>query len=132
MSGSRAVIRWASRMFRREWRQQLLVVTLLTVAVAAAVASVTVVYNTAPADDAAFGSADHSLRFDAADPRKLAAGLAAARRWFGTTDVVVQSYSHVPGSVERVYYYGADPSGPYVKGLLSLRRGSYPRGADQV
>ena len=132
MTARRAVIRWASRMFRCEWRQQLLVVTLLAVAVAAAVASITVVYNTAPPDNARFGSADHSLKFDAADPRELAAGLAAARRWFGTTDPIVQSYAHVPGSVERVYYYGADPSGPYVKGLLSLRRGSYPRGADQV
>src|SRR5215470_1736638 len=124
MSGRRVIIRWALRMFRREWRQQLLVVALLAVAVAAAVASITVVYNTAPADNARFGSADHSLKFDAADPRQLAAGLAAARRWFGTTDSIVQSYSHVPGSVERVYYYGADPSGPYVHGLLALRRGS--------
>jgi hypothetical protein len=37
----RAIIRWAGRMLRREWRQQLLVVTLLTVAVAAAVGSIT-------------------------------------------------------------------------------------------
>jgi putative ABC transport system permease protein len=132
MTGRRAVIRWASRMFRREWRQQALIVTLLTVAVAAAVAGITVVYNTAPADNAAFGSANHSLKFDAADPRKLAAGLAAAKRWFGTTDVVVQSYAHVPGSVERVYYFGLDPSGPYLHRLVSLRRGSYPRGAGQV
>ena len=31
----RAVIRWAWRLFRREWRQQLLVLTLLMIAVAA-------------------------------------------------------------------------------------------------
>ena len=31
----RAVVRWAVRLFRREWRQQLLVLGLLTVAVAA-------------------------------------------------------------------------------------------------
>jgi putative ABC transport system permease protein len=132
MTGRRPVIRWAARMFRREWRQQLLVVTLLTVAVAAAVASITVVYNTAPADDAAFGSANHSLQFDAADPHKLAASLTAAKRWFGTTDAVVQTYSHVPGSVDRVYYYGLDPTGPYVHSLVSLRRGSYPHTAAQV
>ena len=30
----RAVIRWAWRLFRREWRQQLLVLAMLTVAVA--------------------------------------------------------------------------------------------------
>ncbi len=39
-AGRRAVLRWAWRLFRREWRQQLLVLALLTVAVAAAVAGV--------------------------------------------------------------------------------------------
>ena len=37
VAARRALIRWAGRMFRREWRQQILVITLLTVAVAAAV-----------------------------------------------------------------------------------------------
>jgi len=36
VAARRAVLRWAGRMFRREWRHQLLVLTLLTVAVAAA------------------------------------------------------------------------------------------------
>ena len=37
VAARRAVVRWAGRMFRREWRQQLLVLTLLTVAVTAAI-----------------------------------------------------------------------------------------------
>ena len=53
-------------MFRREWRQQLLVVTLLTFAVAAAVCSITVAHNTSHADDAEFGSASGLL-----DARRL-------------------------------------------------------------
>ena len=57
IAARRAVIRWARRMFRREWRRQLLVVTLLTVAVAAAIGSITMVYNTAPADNAQPGAA---------------------------------------------------------------------------
>ena len=57
VAARRAVIRWAGRVFRREWRQQLLVVTLLTVAVAAAIGSITLVYNAAPADSAEHGSA---------------------------------------------------------------------------
>src|SRR3954462_15283252 len=88
LAARRAVIRWAGRMLRREWRQQILVVTLLTVAVAAAIGSVTIVYNTRPADDAAFGSANQLLRFDGTEPRKLAAGLASAKSAFGTTDVI--------------------------------------------
>ena len=39
-------------MFRREWRRQLLVIALLTVAVAAAIGSVTIAYNSGGADGA--------------------------------------------------------------------------------
>ena len=38
----RAIVRWAWRMFRREWRQQIVVLALLAVAVAAAISSVTI------------------------------------------------------------------------------------------
>jgi hypothetical protein len=100
VAARRAVIRWALRMFRREWRQQLLVVTLLTVAVAAAVGGITTVYNASPADNAEFGAADHLLRFDGADPRKLEAGVAAAEKWFGTTEVIEHRSLAVPGGVE--------------------------------
>src|SRR4051812_21067759 len=100
VAARRAVIRWAGRMFRREWRQQILVMTLLAVAVTAAVGSVTIVYNTSPADDAAFGSANHLLRFDGTDPRKLTAGLDSATRSFGTADVIGHRSFFAPGSVE--------------------------------
>ena len=42
----RAVIRWAWRMFRREWRQQLLVLALITVALAATVVGAAVATGT--------------------------------------------------------------------------------------
>src|SRR6267154_863638 len=41
----RAVIRWGWRLFRREWRQQLLVLGLLTVAVAATIWRASVITN---------------------------------------------------------------------------------------
>src|SRR6266511_1220166 len=82
VAARRAVVRWAWRMFRREWRQQILVTALLAVAVAAAIGSVTIAYNSGSADDAEFGSANHLLSFDGADPRKLEAGLASAKDWF--------------------------------------------------
>src|SRR5918997_1294757 len=128
----RAVIRWAGRMFRREWRQQILVVTLLTVAVAAAVGSITVVYNASPADDAEFGAANHLLRFDGADPRKLAAGLAAAERSFGTTEMIGHRSLPVPGGVETLDLRAQDPDGAYGAGLLALRRGRHPAGSGEV
>src|SRR6266542_5737164 len=88
LAARRAVIRWAGRMFRREWRQQLLVVTLLTVADAAAIGSITIAYNTVPADNSEFGSANRVLSFDGSDPQKLQAGLDSAKKSFGTIDVI--------------------------------------------
>ena len=65
VAARRALVRWAWRMFRREWRQQILVVALLAVAVAAAIGSITLVYNTSPAFDGEFGSASGLLMFTA-------------------------------------------------------------------
>jgi putative ABC transport system permease protein len=131
IAARRAVVRWARRMFRREWRQQLLVVTLLTVAVAAAVGSITLVHNTGPVD-AEFGSANTVLEFDGTDPGRLAAGLASARKWFGTTDVIGHRSVVVPGGVDKVDLRAQDPDGAYGSGLLALRRGRYPQGRYEV
>jgi putative ABC transport system permease protein len=128
----RAVVRWAWRMFRREWRQQILVVTLLAVAVAAAIGSVTIAHNSGAADDAEFGSADHLLRLDGADPRKLQAALDSAKHWFGTTDVIGHRSLPVPGGFETVEFRAQDPHGAYGDTRLALRRGSYPEGRSQV
>jgi putative ABC transport system permease protein len=126
VTARRAVIRWGRRMLRREWRQQILVSSLLTVAVAAAIGSITVVHNTAPADNADFGSANVLLIFDGSDPGNLQAGLAAARRTFGTIDVITHHSVAVPGSVGRLDYRAQDPAGAYGRMLLALRRGRYP------
>ena len=53
----RAVIRWAWRMFRREWRQQTLVLALIVVALAATVVGAAVATNTPPPAGAGFGTA---------------------------------------------------------------------------
>jgi putative ABC transport system permease protein len=119
-------------MFRREWRQQLLVVMLLTVAVAAAIGSITVASNTVPADNSDFGSANTVLSFDGSDPEKLQAGLDAAKRSFGKLDVIGHHSLHVPGSVETVDYRSQVPGGAYTNNLLALRRGRYPRGPREV
>jgi putative ABC transport system permease protein len=132
VAARRAVIRWASRLMRREWRQQILVLTLLTVAVATAVGSITIVHNAGAADDAQFGSANRLLNFDGSDPRKLEAALAATRRSFGTTDVIGHRSIPVPGGVENLDFRAQDPDGPYGAALLALRRGTYPRGPRQV
>ena len=134
VAARRAVVRWAWRLFRREWRQQVLVVTLLSVAVAAAIASVTIASNSGAdtSNEAEFGSASQLLEFDGADPRQLEAGLAAARQQFGAIDVISHRSFTVPGGVEKVELRAQDPRGPYGGPRLALRRGSYPDGRGQV
>ena len=132
LAARRAVIRWAGRMFRREWRQQLLVMPLLTVAVAAAIGSITLAYNTVPANNSDFGSANQVLSLDASDPRTLQAALDAAKRSFGTFDLIGHRSVSVPGSVETVDYRSQTPGGTYTGELLALRGGSYPAGPREV
>jgi putative ABC transport system permease protein len=132
VAARRAVVRWAWRMLRREWRQQILVVALLTVAVAVAIGSITVVWNTSPEFDGEFGSATGLLKFDGSDPHALEAGLASAAETFGTTDVIGHRNFPVPGAVETVDFRSQDPDGPYGGDLLALRSGSYPAGPGQV
>jgi putative ABC transport system permease protein len=119
-------------MFRREWRQQLLVLTLLTVAVTAAIGSITIASNSVPADNSDFGSANHVLKLDGSDPQKLQAGLDAAKKSFGTIDVIGHRSVSVPGSVEKLDYRSQVPGGAYSDDLLTLRQGRYPVGPREV
>ena len=134
MAARRPSIRWAWRLFRREWRQQILVVTLLTVAVAAAIGSITIAYNSGPADEQAeFGSASQLLEFDGADPRELEAGLAAARKSVRND----RRRSATARSRPRRRREGGVPrrrsrAAPMAASCLTLRRGNYPVGPGQV
>ena len=130
LAARRPLVRWAWRLFRREWRQQILVIALLSVAVTAAVTSVTIAYNSGPLDYAEFGSANALFELDGTDPHKLNASLAAAEERFGTTDVIGHRSLPVPGAVDTVEFRAQDPLGPYAG--LALRRGSYPEGPGQV
>src|SRR3954453_4073201 len=70
----RAIVRWAWRLFRREWRQQLLVLALLTLAVAATTAGVSVATNASP-------PASTTVTIPGDDPQ-LAADIAAFQQAF--------------------------------------------------
>jgi hypothetical protein len=82
-------VRWSWRTFRREWQQRTLVVALLALAVAASVVLSALAYNIDAPATAQFGHADRRIRFGADDPAATAADVAAARRAFGTVDVVL-------------------------------------------
>jgi putative ABC transport system permease protein len=132
VAARRAVVRWAGRLFRREWQQQLLLLTLLTVAVTVAIGSITVAHNTVPAGNGEFGSANQMLAFDGSDPQQLQAAVDTARKSFGTIDVIGHRSVAVPGSVENVDYRSQVPGGVFSRELLALRRGRYPSGAREV
>src|SRR5215468_10003715 len=84
----RAILRWAWRLFRREWRQQLLVLALLTVAVAATVIGAAIATNTPSSPNAAtFGTADHMVTLPGSDPH-LTGDIAAISQRFGVTQVI--------------------------------------------
>lgn len=126
MPARRAVVRWAWRMFRREWRQQALVLVLLTAAVAAVVAGISIAYNGPRPPDAKFGTASEILRYDVSGSQALDAKVSAARRSFGTIDAIPQAWAPIPGSAETVEIRGQDPHGVYGARMLGLLKGRYP------
>ncbi len=132
ISARRAVARWAWRLFRREWRQQVLVLMLLVLAVAGATFSGAFVFNFTGGPEGTFGSAEHRIEFKNSDPDATAVDLAAAEEYFGTIDVVASRFVRVPGSVENVEVRAQDAQGPYSAPMLALQEGRYPSAADEV
>jgi putative ABC transport system permease protein len=128
----RAMVRWSWRLFRREWRGQLLLITLLALTVASAIFGGSAAYNVAPSPNAQFGSATQLLSFDGADPHRLAADIFAARKAFGTIEVIGHRYVPIPGSVKTAEFRAQSPSGTFGGPMLALRGGSYPTSAGET
>ena len=129
---SRAVNRWSLRLFRREWRQQLLVLALLTVAVAAGVALATVAINSSSAVAEPFGGADTRITVGAEDPDAAARALDAARERWRTDDVTAHRPLPVPGTVEVLDLRDQNPEARYSANILALRGGRFPAAAGEV
>ena len=128
----RAVLRWGWRLFRREWRQQLLILGLLTVAVAATIWGAGVATNTLPYNPnyATFGTAAALVTLPGSDPH-LAADIAAiAGRW-GPADVI-ESQNVTTGTTQSVPLRAESPHGLYNSPMLGLVSGAYPSGPGQV
>jgi putative ABC transport system permease protein len=126
----RAVVRWAWRMFRREWRQQLTVLGLLTVAVAAAVFGVAFAADAPSSSSASFGTARHMLTVTGSKSR-LAGGISAASAAFGRVEVIEHAKAAIPGSVNTVDVRAEQPGGVFSAPMLRLDSGHYP-GPGQV
>jgi len=127
----RAVVRWAWRLFRREWRQQLLILALVIVAVAATVVGATVATTTQAPADLGFGTAQDLVAVHGS-PQHVDAEIARIHHSFGPVDAIWNQTATVPGSTETYQLRAQDPHGPYGGPLLQLLSGRYPTGAGQV
>jgi len=128
----RAVVRWAVRLFRREWRQQLLVLGLLTAAVAATIWGIGVVTNTQLSNPgyATYGTAAAQVTLPGTDPH-LAADVAAIQRRWGPADLI-ENQKIATGTIQPVQLRAENPHGRYNGPLLGLVSGAYPSGPGQA
>ena len=131
MPARRAVTRWAWRLFRREWRQQLLVLALITIAVAATIIGAAAATNNPPPKNAGFGTARDMATFQAPDPH-LASQIAALQQRFPPVDVIENQTVAIPGSISTYQLRAQNPHGRYGQPMLSLVSGHFPTGAGQV
>ncbi len=107
------MVRWAWRLFRREWRRQALVLALLVVAVAATTVGLGVASNaTNLKADPTFGTANTII--GPPRPRRPAWPPTSPRSSsrFGPVDVVAHQTIPVPGSVSTVDLRAENPTGP--------------------
>ena len=128
----RAVFRWGWRLFRREWRQQLLVLGLLTVAVAATIWGASVVTNAQLPNPnyATYGTAAATATLPGSDPY-LATDIAAIQGRWGPADLI-ENQNIATGTTQSVQLRAESPHGHYNSPLLSLVSGTYPAGPGQV
>jgi putative ABC transport system permease protein len=129
----RAIVRWAGRLFRREWRRHLLILSLLTVTVAMAVAAMCAAHKLAPASaQAKFGTANNAFLFNDPDPTTLPAKLEHASDWFGRIDAIGHRDVAVPGTPTTVDMRTQNPDGAFGRPMLRLRSGRYPTAAQEL
>jgi putative ABC transport system permease protein len=126
----RAVLRWAWRLLRREWRQQLLILALIAVAVAATFVGSAVATNTPPKPGAGFGAATDMATLGRSP--NLSAQIAVLANRFRRVDVIENQTLSVPGTVTTYSLRAQNPGGAFGQPMLSLVSGQYPSGTSQV
>jgi putative ABC transport system permease protein len=127
----RVVVRWAWRLFRREWRQQFLILALITVAVAATIVGSTVAKNSVQPGNSGFGTAQDLVYFTTYDARTVSV-IASLGHRFGRVEVIEQKTVSIPGSINTYQLVAEDPHGPFSGPMLALVKGRYPSAADEV
>ncbi|MEV5574327.1 FtsX-like permease family protein [Spirillospora sp. NPDC052269] len=132
VAARRAIVRWAWRMLRRGWRQQVVVTSLLTLAVLGAVVGGAAAVNLAPRDDARYGRAHQLVNLDGGDAAALKRSLDLARSRLGKIEEVGRRFVPVPGIAESLEVRAQDPHGPYTAPMLDVRKGRLPQGTGET
>ncbi|HEX3514645.1 MAG TPA: FtsX-like permease family protein, partial [Trebonia sp.] len=127
----RAVVRWAVRLLRSEWRQQLLILALITVAVGATVVASTVATDTPAPVAGVLGTAQDAASISGSPASVNAQVKNLENRW-GRVDVIENESVQIPGTLSTFDLRAQDPHGPYGGPLLRLVSGQYPTTAGQI
>ncbi|HEY1828352.1 MAG TPA: FtsX-like permease family protein [Acidimicrobiales bacterium] len=131
VAARRAVTRWGWRLFRREWRQQVLVLALIVVAVAAVfVGSATSSDSPAP-HNAGFGTAHWGALIKGTPSHDLSV-VSGLQHKVGTVDVIENQQVSLPGTLNTFTLRSQNPYGAYGTPMLQLLTGHYPSGAGQA
>ncbi|MGA9077468.1 MAG: FtsX-like permease family protein [Acidimicrobiales bacterium] len=124
-------MRWAWRLFRREWRQQLLVLTLIVVVVGAIFVAAAVATNNPTPANLGFGTANDLASYQGAVPH-LSAKVAALEHRFGRVQIIENETLSIPGSINTYQLRAESARGPFSGPMFSLISGKYPTGPGEV
>jgi putative ABC transport system permease protein len=127
----RAVVRWAWRLFRREWRQQFLILALIVFAVAATIVGSSVATDTPPPSNSGFGTAGDSATYSSLNAH-VTSDVAYLEHRFGRVELIENKTMTIPGSTNTFQLRAQDTHGPFSGPMLALVSGRYPTGADEV
>lgn len=117
-------------MFRRDWRQQALVLLLVTASVAAAVAGTAMVVGAASSSHG-FGDANALVHLTG-DATTTGPIVDDVRDRFGEVEVIAHEDVEARGLAQRVELRAQDPEGRFSGPLLALRDGRLPRAGGEV
>ncbi len=123
---NRAVARWSRRLLRREWRQQLLVLTLLTLAVAATTVGLGLVVNIQNSDQVSMGSAATRVDVATSGPGAAAGIIVTFHRQLPDAEVIEDAAIPIPGSTASVDLTAMGQHGRYSSPMLAVVSGRYP------
>jgi putative ABC transport system permease protein len=127
----RVLSRWALRLAVREWKQRILIVSLITVATTATLLGIAVASATPGTPNAGiYGTASTLVQLPGTTPG-LPGVIAKIEKAYGAASVI-DDQPITTGQAGGADLRAQDPNAPYTRPLLALDSGHYPTAAGQV